>query len=65
MWLGRTATRLGMPGLIQETSIHDALTGQKLEVSIGALFTKLCVNGRDYYFRRCSGAYEGTGFGCL
>ncbi|HEV3259945.1 MAG TPA: hypothetical protein VG013_23960 [Gemmataceae bacterium] len=66
MWLllGRILKRLGIPGALQDTTINDPVTGQDIRVSVGTLFTKISVNGRDYYFHRLSGRYDGAGLGC-
>jgi len=39
----------------------DKITGQKVAVSIGDLFVRLSVDGRDYYFDRITGRFDGTG----
>jgi hypothetical protein len=63
-WLGRMANRAGLPGAVRACEIQDAVTGQRLSIRTGALFTVIQVNGRDYYFRRASGRFDGTGLGC-
>ena len=60
----RLLNSFGLPGGIRDTTITDELTGQYIEVMVGVLFTRLSVNGRDYYFRRLSGRFDGTGMGC-
>ena len=64
MALHRGLNSLGFPGGIKDMTITDKLTGQHIEVKVGVLFTRLSVNGRDYYFRRLSGRFDGTGIGC-
>lgn len=64
MALCRLANYLGVPGAIANITIDDAVTGQHIEVQTGILFTRVSVNGRDYYFRRFSGEWDGTGMGC-
>lgn len=61
---GRTLGRLRMPGLIASTTINDPLSGQRLEIRVGTICTRISVNGRDYYFSRLSGKFDGTGSGC-
>lgn len=56
--------RTGFPGQIQDAVIDDSLTGQHVEVKVGLYFTKISVNGRDYYFHRLTGRFDGTGMGC-
>lgn len=60
----RLVNRIGMPGCIAEFDHEDALTGQHIQVRNGIFFTVLSVNGRDYYFRRFSGSFDGTGSCC-
>jgi hypothetical protein len=61
MLLARIANRLGFPGCIGSIVLDDPVTGRHLEIRPGLLFTVISVNGRDYYFRRFSGKYDGTG----
>jgi hypothetical protein len=60
----RALTRLGLPGALRSVLIEDELTGQRLEITIDPLFTRISVNGRDYFFDRLTGRYDGTGMGC-
>jgi hypothetical protein len=60
-WVGRLANLLRIPGAIQPTEIHDKATGQIIAVTVGALFVRLTVNGRDFYFDRVTGRFDGTG----
>jgi hypothetical protein len=62
---GKLLTRLRVPGAISNTVVEDTLTGQNIEVRVGALFTRISINGRDYYFNRLTGKFDGTGMGCL
>ena len=61
--IGRGLAWLKAPGLVSNVTIHDPVTGQRIEVRVGPLFTTVSVNGRDYYFTRFSGTYDG-GLGC-
>ncbi len=72
IWRGRVITLIGrllnncrVPGVIADAVVDDKLTGQHIEIATGPLFTRLSVNGRDYYFRRLTGEYDGSGMGCL
>lgn len=56
--------RLNVPGALRSVQIDDELTGQQLDISVGASFTRITVNGRDYYFDRVTGRYDGSGMGC-
>ena len=66
MWvlLGKTANRLRIGGCVQPIVMDDPVTGQHLGIRLGPLFTVVSVDGRDYYFRRFSGKYDGAGTGC-
>jgi hypothetical protein len=58
---GRTLCRLGLPGAIANAEIRDDLTGQEINVTVQAHYVRLTVNGRDYYFDRITGRFDGTG----
>jgi hypothetical protein len=60
-WLGRSLNLLGAPGAIREMEFSDQLAGQHIAVSVGELFVCMSVNGRDYYFDRLTGRFDGTG----
>jgi len=62
--LGRTLNAIGAPGAIRPVALKDEVTGTDIQVSVSALFVRLSVNGRDYYFDRLSGRFDGTGMGC-
>lgn len=64
LFLGRVMTQCGIPGLINDATIKDSLTGDEIIVSVGPLFVRLSINGRDYYFDRLTGRFDGTGLGC-
>jgi hypothetical protein len=63
--IGRLLNVSGVPGLVQPTAIEDSVAGLELSVKTTPLFTILSVNGRDFYFQRKSGRFDGTGTGCL
>ena len=63
--LARLANRIGLPGAIADVEIDDEATGQTIRIETGVFFTRLSVNGRDFYFRRFSGRFGGTGTGYL
>jgi hypothetical protein len=60
-WIGRTLNRAGIPGAIQPIEIQDSLAGHHVLVSVGESFVCLSVNGRDYFFNRLTGRFDGTG----
>lgn len=61
---GRILNILHIPGAISDAIIKDDLTGQNIQIMVGVLFTRLTVNGCDYYFSRLAGKYDGAGMGC-
>ncbi len=63
--LCRLLNWLGAPGVIKPLQYDDPLTGMVIEIRVGVLFTRLTVDGRDFYFHRLSGRFDGTGQGCL
>ena len=60
-WSGALANKVGLPGAVQSVDIYDDVSGQSLTVRSSPLFTRISVNGRDYYFSRISGRFDGTG----
>lgn len=54
------------PGIIKCFEHKDLVTGQQLKIHVGFFFVKITIDGRDYYFRRLSGKFDGTGssIGC-
>jgi hypothetical protein len=58
------AEKLRLPGAIRDSMVEDEATGQRIEVRVGRLFTRISINGRDFYFDRFSGRFDGTGTGC-
>ena len=62
--LGKTLNRAGAPGAVEEIDIEDPVTGNRVTIGVSGLYTRISLNGRDYFFRRISGRYDGTGQGC-
>lgn len=60
-WVGRVLNRAHAPGAIRTMDYEDKLAGQHIAVSVGELYTCVSVNGRDYYFDRLTGKFDGTG----
>jgi hypothetical protein len=58
---GRILCRLGVPGAIANTDIKDAQSGQEISIAVGAHYVRLSIDGRDYYFDRITGRFDGTG----
>lgn len=63
-FLGKVLNYFGIPNPVADVVITDQLTGCMIEVKSRSLYTKLSVNGRDYYFDRLTGKFGGTGSGC-
>jgi hypothetical protein len=61
MFLGLCLGQLAIPGVVRDTDIQDRVTGDHVSVRVGPLFTVLSVNGRDYYFDRITGGFDGSG----
>jgi len=62
--LGRLFNRLHIPGSIAPMNYKDIVTGDAIDVTVSPLFVRLSINGRDYYFDRFNGRFDGTGMGC-
>lgn len=63
LWAGKALVRLRRPGKVAPFEMRDPLTGQHVSVRVGPLFVVFSVNGRDYYFDRFTGRFDGTGSG--
>lgn len=61
---GKILKSLRIPGAICDYHIIDPVSRQTIDIRVGDLFTKISVNGRDYYFHRLTGKYDGAGTGC-
>lgn len=62
--LNNFLNKTGIPGAIQPFSWNDPVTGNMVIVTVKGGYTRLSVNGRDYYFDRITGSFDGTGMGC-
>lgn len=60
----RALDGLGVPAALRSGNIKDNVTGDMIEIRAQGLFTRLTINGRDYYFDRLTGRFDGTGLGC-
>lgn len=60
--LGRLVRHLCLPGFVSNVSFDDLVTGQHFSVRSNLLFTVISVDGRDYYFHRLTGKFDGTGY---
>lgn len=61
LWAGRALR--GLPGFVREIELEDEATGQHLSVRVSPFFTRISMNGRDFYFDRFTGRFDGTGTG--
>jgi len=59
--VGRVLNKLGVPAAIQPMEITDEITKQHVAIAIDDLFVCVSVDGRDYYFDRLTGRFDGTG----
>ena len=59
--LGRFLDWLGVPGFVQPMEVDDLVTGWHLSIRVSPLFTVISVEGRDFYFYRRNGKFDGTG----
>ena len=63
--VGWIAQRAHLPGVVQPIELDDEASGNTLRITVSERFTRITVNGRDFYFRRISGRFDGTGSGTL
>lgn len=59
--LGTLFEKLGLPGLVKPFRYYDGETGQVIEIKTSPLYTKLSVGGKEFFFIRESGKYDGFG----
>ncbi len=59
--IGRLLNKLHVPAAIQPVEILDKITSRHVVVAIDDLFVRVSVDGRDYYFDRVTGRFDGTG----
>ena len=59
---GQLCSLLHLPGFIQAMDYADMVTGDRIIIHIGRRYTVITINSRDYWFRRISGKFDGTGY---
>jgi hypothetical protein len=59
--VGRLLNKLRVPAAIQPIEITDEVTKQHVAVTVDDLFVRISIDGRDYYFDRVTGRFDGTG----
>ncbi len=47
-------------GFIRPFAYDDPETGDKIAISVSDFYTKLMLNGREYYFVRETGEFDGS-----
>ena len=63
--IGNLANKIKVPGCVQPMEFTDQVTGNRVVIKNSPYYTKLSISGRDYYFNRFSGKFDGTGMGCV
>ncbi len=65
-WIKRLLRRITDVGIVRPFTKDDLVTGQHIEIRVSAAYTIFAVDGRDYYFDRFTGKFDGTGMaiGC-
>jgi len=53
---------LRLPGFIRAIEYADKVTGDYIRIRVGLRYTVVAVNNREYWFRRVTGAFDGTGY---
>ena len=62
--VGKVLNRVGIAGAVRDCEIDDDVSGNKLQIHSSPRFTRISINGRDFYFDRLTGRFDGTGSGC-
>ena len=55
-------TLFNIPGFVKSIEYADRITGDYISVRVLPRFTRVSINNRDYYFRRLTGKFDGTGY---
>lgn len=58
---GKLLNWFGVAGFVQPMEIRDTLMGSNISVRVSGYFTVISVDGRDFYFKRLTGEYDGSG----
>lgn len=58
---GKFLNWFGVAGFVQPMEIKDTLTGSSVSVRVSGYFTVITIDGREFYFKRLTGAYDGSG----
>lgn len=55
-------TLFNVPGFVSPIDYPDRVTGDYIRIRVNQRFTVISVNNRDYFFRRLTGRFDGTGY---
>jgi hypothetical protein len=55
-------TLIRLPGFVRSIDYADKLTGDRIRIRVNRSYTIISVNHRDYWFRRSTGKFDGTGY---
>ena len=61
-FIGSLCALFRLPGFVRNIDYADKVTGDYIQIRVGRRFTIISVNGRDYWFRRFTGVFSGTGY---
>jgi len=59
--LGRIMMIFKIPGFIKPMETYDRLTNSYIKVQTTKYYTIISINGKDFYFKRLTGKYDGSG----
>ena len=59
--VGRLLNKMRVPAAIRPVEIFDKIANRHVAVAVDDLFVTVTVDGRDYYFDRITGRFDGTG----
>jgi len=60
-WFGYVLNFLHIPGFVKHIKVYDRLTNTNIEIRLDGFFTVVSINGKDFYFHRLSGEFDGSG----
>lgn len=61
---GAVANWLRLPGFVRPIDFDDETTGHRIKIRVTRGYTIVSVDGRDYWFQRLTGKFDGTGSAC-
>jgi len=51
-----------LPGFVRSVDYADNVTGDHIRIRVGWRYTVVAINNREYWFRRVTGKFDGTGY---